>query len=49
MVVQVEEVLRAACSADQGLITRIGDLVDSLDRLLLEEGFDPETSLPAAQ
>jgi len=46
MVVQVEEVLRAACSADQSLITWIEDLVDGLDQLLPEEGFDPETSLP---
>lgn len=43
---QVEGVLRTACEVDQGLITRVNALVDGLDRLLVEEGFDPETSLP---
>jgi hypothetical protein len=49
MVDQVEGVLRAMPSADQSLIARIEELVDGLDQLLVEEGFDPETSLPLAQ
>ena len=49
MVNQVEGVLCAVSSADQGLIARIEELVDGLDQLLLEEGFDPETSLPLGQ
>jgi predicted nucleotidyltransferase len=49
MVSQVESVLRAVSLADQSLIARIEKLVDGLDQLLLEEGFDPETSLPWAQ
>ncbi len=49
MVDQVEGVLRAVPSADQSLIARIENLVDGLDQLLLEEGFDPETSLPLVQ
>lgn len=48
MAKQVEHVLRAASAADQSLVSAIGNLVDGLDRLLLEEGFDPETSLPLA-
>jgi len=48
MVTQVEEVLRAVSSPDQSLVVRIEELVDNLDQLLLEEGFDPETSLPMA-
>ena len=49
MVDQVEGVLRAVSSPDQGLVTRIGRLIDGLDQLLVEQGFDPETSLPLAQ
>jgi len=49
MVNQVEGVLRAASSADRSLIARIDELVNGLDQLLLEEGFDLETSLPLAQ
>ncbi|MEE9616337.1 MAG: nucleotidyltransferase domain-containing protein [Anaerolineae bacterium] len=44
MVSQVEAVLRAVCSADQSLVVRIEELLDGLDQLLLEEGFDLETS-----
>ena len=44
MVSQVEAVLRAGCSADQSLVVRIEELLDGLDQLLLEEGFDLETS-----
>ena len=40
MPTQVEKVLRAASSADQTLIAAINELIDSLDHLLLEEGFD---------
>jgi hypothetical protein len=43
---QVDDVLRAACAADATLITKVNTLVDGLDRLLQEQGFDPETSLP---
>ena len=46
MVAQVEGVLRALPLADQRLIGRIEALVDGLDQLLLEEGFDLETSQP---
>jgi predicted nucleotidyltransferase len=46
MVIQVERVLHASSSADQNLIVSIEELIDSLDELLREEGFDPETSLP---
>ena len=49
MVREVEGVLRAVSSADQNLIVRIGKLIDSLDQLLLEEEFDPETSLPLSK
>jgi len=48
MVNQVEGVLRAVSSADQSLVVRIEELLDGLDQLLLEEGFDLETSLPVA-
>jgi len=44
----VESVLHAADSADQNLIAQIEALVDGLDSLLREAGFDPETSLPMA-
>ena len=44
MVNQVEGVLRAVSSADQSLVVRIEELLDGLDQLLLEEGFDLETS-----
>lgn len=36
---QVEKVLRATPSAGQALIAAINELIDGLDRLLLEEGF----------
>jgi hypothetical protein len=49
MVAQVEGVVRAVSSPDQSLVTRIEQLVDGLDQLLLEQGFDPETSLPLAR
>jgi predicted nucleotidyltransferase len=42
MVNQVEGVLGAACSPDPSLIARIDELVNGLDQLLLEEGFDLE-------
>ncbi|MCP4537357.1 MAG: DUF4037 domain-containing protein [Chloroflexi bacterium] len=40
MVTQMERVLRATSSPDSSLIARIEELVDGLDWLLLEEGFD---------
>jgi hypothetical protein len=48
MLNHVELVLRTASSADQSLVASIEKLSDGLDQLLLEEGFDLETSLPAA-
>jgi predicted nucleotidyltransferase len=39
---QVEKVLLAAGSTDPGILASIEALVDGLDRLLDEEGFDPE-------
>jgi len=48
MSLQVASVLHAAASTDPGLITNIQTLVDGLDPLLREEGFDPDTSLPLA-
>ncbi len=41
MRIQVEKVLCAASSPDQTLIAAIDELIDGLDRLLLEEGFNP--------
>jgi hypothetical protein len=32
----------------EDLVVRVESLLDGQDQLLLEEGFDPETSLPAA-
>ena len=49
MVNQVEGVLRAVSLADRSLVARIEELVDGLDQLMLEEGFNPKTSLPLAQ
>ena len=49
MVNQVENLLRAAVATDRSLIEWIEVLVDGLDHLLLEEGFDLETSLPMVQ
>ena len=37
---QVEKVLKTAPSADQVLLSAVDELIDGLDRLLLEEGFD---------
>ncbi len=39
MIAQVEGLLRALPSADQGLIERLDELLDGLDQLLLAEGF----------
>ena len=49
MVTQVGEILRAAASSDQGLVVRIEELLDNLDQLLLEEGFDIEASVLAGE
>jgi hypothetical protein len=46
MSLHVASVLQAAGSTDPGLIADIQALVDGLDQLLREEGFDPETSSP---
>lgn len=45
MVEEVEAVLRAAIDS-QALPQRVHTLIDSLDKLLLQEGFDPQTSKP---
>lgn len=45
---QVEDVIRAASDVDESLVTSVEALVDGLDSLMTEEGFDPETSAPAA-
>jgi hypothetical protein len=46
MAEQVTAVLRAAGTADGGVVPRVHALLDSLDDLLLRERFDPTTSLP---
>jgi hypothetical protein len=46
MLPDVAAVLQATCSADEGLVTKVETLLDGLDQLLLQEGFDPQTSLP---
>ncbi len=38
---QVQKVLQAASSADQALLAATDELIDELDRLMIEEGFDP--------
>ena len=48
MIPLLEAALRAACHPDPDLVVMIAALVDGLDQLLLEEGFDPRTSLPLA-
>ena len=45
---QLDAVLGAACSADRTLLVHIHSFLDGLDELLLAEGFDPATSLPAS-
>jgi hypothetical protein len=44
MAAQVKSVLQAACATDGGLVSRVNALVDNLDDLLRQEGFDPTTS-----
>jgi hypothetical protein len=44
MAEQITALLRAACSLDGGVVQRTGALLDSLDDLLRQEGFDPATS-----
>jgi len=46
MVQQMEEVLRATSAGEATLMGRLTALLDGLDGLLLDEGFDPDTSLP---
>jgi len=43
---QVMDVLRATVAPNQDLLSKIDLLIDGLDRLLLDEGFDPITSQP---
>jgi hypothetical protein len=43
---QVNAVLQAAAAPDQDLLAKIDLLIDGLDQLLLNEGFDPKTSQP---
>ena len=44
MAAQIESVLRATCATDGSLVSRVNALVDNLDDLLRQEGFDPTTS-----
>ncbi len=46
---QVRGVLGAASVAEQNIVERIEELIDGLDQLLLDEGFDPQSSLPLPQ
>lgn len=46
MAPQIEAVLQAACVTDGSLVRRVHLLLDNLDDLLRQEGFDPATSLP---
>ena len=48
MAEQVEGMLQAACAVDGSLVSRVHALVDNLDELLRQEGFDPATSMPLA-
>ncbi|MBN1486241.1 MAG: DUF4037 domain-containing protein [Anaerolineae bacterium] len=43
---QVENVVKAAQPGNTSLLTYVEDLIDGLDALLFQEGFDPQTSLP---
>ena len=45
---QVEDAIRATSQPDDRLVAKIEVPVDGLDELLVEEGFDPETSFPKA-
>ncbi|WP_020558923.1 gamma-glutamylcyclotransferase [Thiofilum flexile] len=42
---QVEKVLRGAATADEMLLHRLDELLDSLDDLLIKEGIDPTQTL----
>jgi predicted nucleotidyltransferase len=46
MAPQIEAVLQAPCTVDGGLVPKVHFLLDNLDDLLRQEGFDPTTSLP---
>jgi hypothetical protein len=43
---QVEAVLQAVCTVDGRVVQQVKALLDNLDDLLRQEGFDPTTSLP---
>ena len=43
---QIEAVLQAACLVDGRLVQQVNALLDNLDELLRQEGFDLATSLP---
>jgi hypothetical protein len=45
---QIEAVLQAACLGDSRLVQQANTLLDNLDELLRQEGFDLATSLPFA-
>jgi hypothetical protein len=47
MASDIETVIRSAASADQGCVPQVTTLLDRLDQLLEQEGFDPCTSQPA--
>ena len=46
MAADIDAVLRASATADQRLMTQVSRLLDHLDQLLQQEGFDPYTSRP---
>jgi hypothetical protein len=46
MAEQIEGTLQAACAVDGSLVSQVNTLVDNLDELLRQEGFDPATSRP---
>jgi len=48
MAASIEEVLQAACKVDGILPAAVHALIDGLDDLLRQEGFDPATSQPLA-
>ena len=48
MAEQVEGVLQATSATDGSLVSQVNALLDNLDELLRQEGFDPATSGPLA-
>jgi hypothetical protein len=48
MAEQIADLLQAACSLDSSVMQRTDALLDNLDDLLRQDGFDPATSAPVA-